>query len=187
MTEAEQKQMFDDMANNPLEWSAAANDNLVAADVIDAAMAAATSRAAQGMAAATEPVMRLSWKSRMLRAYAVECLLKAIFVKNGNKLGDGGMIIRNAFPTNHDLVEMWTVAGLTPLPAKDERRHLLEKLAQISTSLGRYPIAMRWNKPKPDLVKNSLMDWTTSEDQKLAALLKDLKSQLPPLPPSLGY
>jgi hypothetical protein len=172
MTEEELKKHYDETANDPIAWLDAANENLIAADVIDEAMAAAQKR--QGP---IEHAMRLTWKSRMLRAYAVECLLKAIYVKNGNKLGDGGELDKGAFPTNHNLVSMWRrvcLPSLTP-----ERQSLLMKLSHISTSLGRYPIAMRYDKPKPDVANNSQMAWTTSEDQALATIMAELKTYLP--------
>lgn len=167
MTQDEMKRKYDAMANDYIQWIEAANDNLIAADAISEAIIAAMKHSGN------QPAMRLHWKILMFRAYAIECLLKAVYLKNGNRLASGGSFIHTALPKGHNLVAMWKLVSLPPLTK--EWRGLLEKLTQISTSLGRYHIGLAWNKPKPNLAKNSIMDWTTGEDQVLESIIRELK------------
>ena len=165
------KKIYDDTANDPMAWLLTADNNLIAADTLENAKQAALKAPRQ-----SEPIMRTAWVSVMLRAFAVECLLKGIHVTGGGALSQSGKI--SGFPGKHDLVAMWKYVKLPALTPDQER--VLTKLTDVSTSLGRYPVAMTWERNNPipgGLVRQT---WNTGEDQTLAALVHDLKSRLAP-------
>jgi hypothetical protein len=177
-----QKKIYDDTVNDPMAWLLTADNNLIAADKIDDAKEAALKAPR-----AIEHIMRTTWVSLMLRAFAIECLLKAIHVKAGNALGTGGKMT-SGFPGKHDLVAMWEALNLPPLtPA---RRSVLTKLTAISTSIGRFPVAINSTRDNPSPGTLVRMQWHTGESQVVAELVNDLKSRLPasiqpyPTPPN---
>src|SRR5438046_513865 len=98
LTETEQRQIFDSNANDPMQWLATADNNLIAADHLDAARAVPVT-------APISHIARTGTVSLMLRAFAIECLIKGIYVKTGGRLAAGGSLAPG-FPQQHRLVEM---------------------------------------------------------------------------------
>jgi hypothetical protein len=73
----------------------------------------------------------------MLFAYAVECALKAKWLRIGQKLIQGGRYARIPNCGHHDLVELASAVGFV-LSAKE--RNVLSRLSQFALFAGRYPI-----------------------------------------------
>ena len=105
----------------------------------------------------------------MLRGFAVECLLKGLWVKRGNRIVDGGEYVGIPGTNQHDLIGLAQAVGQ---PLTTEQAHVLKMLTVYLTRVGRYPIprrasqlnAMRWRAPD---------DTTTLE-----RLVADLSAQL---------
>lgn len=81
----------------------------------------------------------------MLKGYAVECLLKAVWVKKGNLLAKDGKYIRIKGCGNHDLIQ---IAKVVSLEFEDKQIDILKRLSIYITSAGRYPISVDWNNVK---------------------------------------
>ncbi len=79
----------------------------------------------------------------MLRGFAVECLLKAVFVKRGNRLAVSGVLQRMAGVVSHDLVQPAHKLGLN---FTDPEKDVLKRLSLFMTSIGRYPISANWTR-----------------------------------------
>lgn len=75
----------------------------------------------------------------MLRAMAVECTLKALYLKVRGPLVRDGKYVG---PTKHDLHKLAAEVGFEASP--DEAKLLL-KLSLWLTSHGRYPIGLKWD------------------------------------------
>ena len=78
----------------------------------------------------------------MLRGFAVECLLKALWLKHGNKLAVRGKYVGVKGAADHALLQLADTVGLhLNLRARD----VLKRLSIIMTSAGRYPISRDWS------------------------------------------
>lgn len=87
----------------------------------------------------------------MLRAMAVECLLKALWLKGGGRLAKNGRYRKIPSSRDHDLVSLSnTVLGKLSIEISKEEQDFLERLSRNITA-GRYPIQKNWdlqNEPK---------------------------------------
>lgn len=78
----------------------------------------------------------------MLKGFAVECLLKALWLKHGNKLAIGGKYVGVKGAADHDLLQL---ADTVELHLNRKARDVLKRLSIIMTSGGRYPIPRDWS------------------------------------------
>ncbi len=77
----------------------------------------------------------------MLQGFAVECLLKALWVKQGHRLAERGRFVGvSGVKDQHDLLQLAKVVGLT---IDVEQKGLLERLSVFTKTVGRYPIPTR--------------------------------------------
>ena len=81
----------------------------------------------------------------MLKGFAVECLLKALWVKKGNTLARAGKFLKIPGVGNHRLVQLANKVGLN---IREKHTSLLRRLEIYVTSIGRYPIAENWETTK---------------------------------------
>lgn len=81
----------------------------------------------------------------MLRGFGIECLLKSLWVKAGNKIVDHGRYRGVPDAKNHDLVQLASVVGIR---LNSDQKDVLDRLTFIMTSNGRYPISRHWAKQK---------------------------------------
>jgi hypothetical protein len=78
----------------------------------------------------------------MLTGFAVECMLKALWVKRGNKLAVRGKYVGVKGAAGHALLQLADTVGLCLDP---RARDVLKRLSIIMTSAGRYPIPRDWS------------------------------------------
>lgn len=74
----------------------------------------------------------------MLIGYAIECALKGLWVKKGNKIVQNGKYIRVPGTRDHDLVQLSRQVGFSPSKLEAD---VLERISKFVTFAGRYPIA----------------------------------------------
>ena len=74
----------------------------------------------------------------MLLGYAIECGLKALWVRKGNKLVRDGRYQGVTGANDHDLPQLAQAVGFVPTTAEAE---VLRRLSQFSRFAGRYPVA----------------------------------------------
>lgn len=77
----------------------------------------------------------------MLRGFAVECILKAVWISQGNQIVEDGKYKGIPGVNQHNLVELSKAIGLA---LSDKVKELLSRLSIYTTSIGRYPIAKSW-------------------------------------------
>jgi len=102
----------------------------------------------------------------MLLGYSIECALKALWIKNGNKLIRDGKYRGVVGAKDHNLFQLAQAAGF---PATDRENDVLRRLSKFSQFAGRYPVGKAPNDMKPEeLTKTdvgffSKMDFRTAE------------------------
>ena len=112
---------------------------------------------------------------KMLRAMALECYLKALWVKSGGTLATDGKYITIPGTSNHDLLTLIdSLSDKVDLAISIEDLHLLKRLS-LSISGGRYPIQRTWKSGKMQKLPNGgegpLSCWTFPADEDLFASL----------------
>jgi hypothetical protein len=130
-----------DWAGNSVDtWTGSADSLLAAASVLRRAREAVNVEAVDvgdpiPDDALTHPV------EIMLRGFAVECLLKALWVSRGNHLAQSGILQKISGVGSHNLVQLAHKLGLD---CTDAEKDLLKRLAVFMTGIGRYPISAHW-------------------------------------------
>ena len=141
MPEAEQIMHFDKTGNTSAAW-------VLAADQVQAA-----ARILKGHRDQFDPTSlkvganipdegKILFPELMLSGFAVECLLKALWLKNGNALAKNGKYLKVKGAANHNLLQLADAVGFH-LDAN--ARDVLKRLSIIMTSGGRYPIPIDWS------------------------------------------
>ena len=82
----------------------------------------------------------------MLLGFAIECLLKAIYIKGGNTLVKQGSYAHIPRANDHDLIQLADAAGVC---LTTREKLVLGKLTPFIKFAGRYPIATKANEMKP--------------------------------------
>ena len=162
---------FDYMANSPHFWKQKALDLLMASRILR--QAEESSEMEIDGKKVKMPFLRSFWTKLMIRAFALECLIKALWLKNGNTLyrdekyvGIGGMRC-------HDLSKMFETVGII---LSDEKRNLLDRLSAVSVAHGRYPFPSKKNLfDKFNRGKNGefRVEWSSPPDDSLFAEIQE--------------
>jgi hypothetical protein len=155
-------QAFDARGNAPGPWWWFGKNLLVAADVLQ------QHRLHSDQFLNAEPSARgtsiaVFGPMLMLRACAIECLLKAMYLDRGNTLAKGGRFQKPP-ARDHDLVALARLAGLPP---STELVALLAKLQTYITA-GRYPIATTAERTYPDDASGDA--WSDADEGEFARL-----------------
>ena len=160
--------------NTPETWRSCADDLLAAAAVLLDHREAA----ARGSAPAAD-----TWRTHpselMLRGMAIECLLKALWVKRGHKLVEDGKYTSVPGAGAHDLVQL---AGVLQLTMSDLEKDLLRRLSHFIEYGGRYPVPKNAEKLRlttsPGGGRAAATTWATPSDQLLFGALVNRLEQL---------
>lgn len=147
--------------NSPDTWRLCAGDLLAAAAVLRAHRVSTDS----GSSGSTD-AWRLHPAELMLAGMAIECLLKALWVKQGHELAKDGEYVRVSGAGAHDLVQLADVLQLT---LTDLERDVLRRLSHFIEYSGRYPVPKNALKllltRSPRGGRSSSTTWTTPGDQ----------------------
>lgn len=133
---------FDTIANFPGSWASSADDLLLAADVLE------------GCTGDIFDVKRehpsdikyigIPKIQAMLRAMAIECLLKALLLKFGDKLANNGRY-QSPLKKEHQLHKLAEIISKKGLITFTNRELLLLEQASYWITSGRYPIQIKFN------------------------------------------
>jgi hypothetical protein len=94
-----------------------------------------------------EVVMPLTLCVRaMLLGYAIECALKGLWVKKGNKVVENGKYVGVGKGKDHDLVQLSRAVGFSPTMTETDVLHRLSKFLRFA---GRYPVAKKPDEMQP--------------------------------------
>ena len=95
------------------------------------------------------------WTELMLTAFGIECLIKAIWLRQGHPLAQNGKYVPMPNEEPHNLVKLCHAARI----ALDSREtDALERISYIARSIGRYPIAKKAGQIEVGLSWNSVDD-----------------------------
>jgi hypothetical protein len=83
----------------------------------------------------------------MLLGYALECTFKALWLRNGNSLVQGGKYVGLPGTQDHNLVQLAKASGFV---ATANELNVLQRLSKFARFAGRYPVAKTTAEMKPD-------------------------------------
>jgi hypothetical protein len=101
----------------------------------------------------------------MLLGYAVECGLKALWLRKGNKLIRDSRYKGVTGAKDHDLVQLAQAAGFIPTTTETI---VLRRLSKFSRFAGRYPVARTMDEMKPDELTQADAGFFSKKDFRLA-------------------
>ena len=113
------------------------------------------------------PEMLTVWTEVMLAGFAVECLIKAVWLKTGNELvrdGEHKGILRNE---RHQLVPLCDRIGI---PLSSTERRSAHGLSRIILGVGRYPI--------PRKPSEAAISWGNKDNSVVSTFVERLKLML---------
>jgi len=122
--------------------------------------------------------LELSGPALMLRAMAVECLLKALALDNGSLLARDGQYQKLPRVREHDLLRL---ARAVRIDLSHAEEGLLRLLSRHITA-GRYPIQRRWTEAyrrTPRGVLHLDHELTPAQDEVCEALVKRITNKTP--------
>ena len=115
------------------------------------------------------------WMEIMLVAFGIECLIKAIWIKQGNQLARDGRYIPIVKNERHQLVKLCGAVGISLDPREV---NALKQMSEIAGSIGRYPIGRRASQTAPRSVS-----WSSKDDGIIENFVLKLESDhFQPLP-----
>lgn len=141
------RQSFPEVANNPSVWEIKASELLTASRVLKEARQRAFEQVYErgedgSIRRISDNVPEEYWvgfSRLMLLGFAVECLMKALYLHKGNALFDE---CGDHLPRHHKLDNVANELGLANLFSKSQKA-VLRRLGQYIESLGRYPVPKR--------------------------------------------
>lgn len=155
--------------NSPDAWRSSAGDLLASATVLRERRGAVE----PDSSSATD-TWRLHPVELMLRGMAIECLLKALWVKGGNKLVKDGKYIGVHGAGDHRLVQL---AGVLRLRLSNLEKDLFVRLQDFIEYGGRYPVPKDADTLRmirdPRGGKGAATSWHTPSDQDLYDAIVD--------------
>lgn len=158
------KKQFEWAGNSYDAWRAVA-DNLLFASVVLAEKIESPPPENNDGPARLSTHARLFNIDLMLRAMALECLLKAVWVKQGNQIVKHGKFSKVVGAGGHDLAGLARAVGM---PAEKADIDILSRLTHFIEYAGRYPIPKRSETLRliasPRGGRSSATGWTTPED-----------------------
>lgn len=172
------REMYEKVGNDYLLWEDKADDLIAAAKVI-------TEQRKKGLAYIEKPDIkklsqeeeefieqssRLRLPELMLRGYAIECLLKSLWIKAGNSIVVEGKNKGVSGAGEHNLIQL---AQEVDIPLDEKYKDMLKRLQNCTTFAGRYPIPKSWK-----TVRNELgIGWSSPTDyntyNNLVKIIKD--------------
>ena len=179
LPEKRQIENFDNVANSLIAWQLSADSLLVSAKLLKGNRDNFDPDALN----IGDPVPdegKVLFPEIMLMGYAFECLLKALWLKNGNKIAENGAYKSVKGIAAHDLPELAKAAGLN-LSSKE--RDILRRVFYFMRSAGRYPTPMKWEQNKIQKLfgggKGLPVYWTApSDDDELKNIFERSQCQL---------
>jgi hypothetical protein len=107
------------------------------------------------------------WVEPMLTSFGIECLVKALWVKQGHEIARHGKYIPIIKREGHHLVPLCKAVGI---PIDSREKDALQRISVIARSIGRYPIPLRSSEPYGD--------WSSEDDHVIENFVSRLKTQL---------
>jgi hypothetical protein len=171
-TKAAHRLNYDTAANDPLAWAIVADNLVLAARLLEPHFR---------LDFTEEDVDRYITGARiqgpilMLRGCGLECLLKALYVAKGNKLGRDGRYVSPG-GKDHDLVNLAEKAAFSMTPSEAALVGYLDDYITI----GRYPVAKRAPEAYPMLAdgRRRNVQWSEHDEAGYEPLRKRLREEV---------
>lgn len=147
MSDQWQIENYDKLGNMPEAWEMSADSLLAAEGSLRKARIVYYTTTMQRIKVGQEipPEGKIHNVEIMLKGFAVECLLKALWVKKGNALARDGKLLKIPGVGDHKLIQL---AKKLELQIDEKQTSLLRRLEIYVTSLGRYPTGVNWETTK---------------------------------------
>ena len=107
------------------------------------------------------------WIEPMLASFGIECLVKALWVRQGHEIVRDGKYVPIIKKEGHRLVPLCEAVGI---PLDGRERDTLQRISAIARCIGRYPIPLRSSEPYGD--------WSSEDDRVIENFVLRLKRQL---------
>jgi hypothetical protein len=101
----------------------------------------------------------------MLLGFALECCLKALWVRKGNKIVRNGRYKGVTGAKDHNLVQLAAAAGFIPTTAETD---VLRRLSKFVRFAGRYPVAKTTDEMRPDELTQADVGFFSKREFRLA-------------------
>ena len=140
---------FEQSGRNPLPWQYSAKDLLEAANAVKSRVY----NSGDGM------MHSLAAVQAMLLGFAIECLLKGMWIKKHQPwidenrqhgLTKNGKFVGIPGAGDHDLKQL---ADAVQVTVSNEETDVLQRLSAFIMYAGRYPVSMRWQQMRPTKTK----------------------------------
>lgn len=181
MNTQDDKDAFDETANNKETWRMRAEDLHTSAALLRGKFVELSDNfdPEKNLLGSLEALKYAGsiYVSAMLQGFAIEVYLKAYYLHTGNKLSeDGEYGIDELKNDNHKL---HLIADAVSYQITPEERDVLERLSLFVSSYGRYPITKKWGQSPFKKNANGIEHRTswTNEDHAIAeAMIEKLKN-----------
>ena len=177
------KENYDFIGNDHKMWRASADSLIVSGYILHEyhLNGLENDKSPTGKAMPTPNFMKVLCTSKMMYGFGIECLIKAVYTKEGNKITNIGkgtykpMIKKNG----HDLNKLSDEINFT---RNDKEINLLARLTKIMISIGRYPIGTHYSVTDPGEKQNrhkNSIHWAEPEDNKtLSDIIEKLNKRI---------
>ncbi len=167
---------FTQIGNNPANWAASASSLFGASMILSQERQKETERVL-GSSTPVQTVslaMRTDGVERLLTAFALEALLKAVWLSKGNTLINQGRY--TGLPCEKKKKPQWhnlpAICDDAEMVLKGSERHILTRLSDVARYQGRYPIARGWEQMDPVFYWSE--DWDVTVGKLVTRLWRSL-------------
>jgi hypothetical protein len=153
------------IGNDPVNWEITARALLAASETIEDERERVKSTLPDGP---MPDITITNWVNIMLTALGIECLVKTIWILQGNQLARDGKYVgmtKNEGP--HELVKLCNIAGI---PFNERETDALQRMSDIGKSIGRYPIGKA--------ADTKVRYWSLTDDDIIEDFVAKLKAQI---------
>lgn len=160
---------FDQRGNSFKNWIITARELLASAIVLRREREKVEEPKVAGVSKAPMECLTF-WVELMLCAFAIECLLKALWLKKGNQIAKDGVYCKILTKENHDLVALCQKVAF-PINSVEEK--ILTKLSELGRATGRYPISRNFTQ-----MHDGTEQWSSVEDKIIEAFILRLEHEI---------
>ena len=160
------QEIYDVIGNSPQSWLNTARNLIDSAQILDEYFRAGLSKKITD-----ERSFRVRPSSKMLYGFGIECLLKGVWVNEGNEITKRGIgKYKQLEKDKHDLNE---ISNTVCFDRNADEWDLLKRLTIIMRSIGRYPIAKNY------LEYSGKIEWVGPKDyETLNTILQKLITRI---------
>lgn len=142
LTEKEQIDDFDKTANNSNAWFTKTRSLHLAAKKLFEIYKNTVSNLQKETSGIAPISINFIDQVLLLEGFAIECLLKGLYVADGNKISKNGELKKITSKKHHDLIEL---CNINNVDLDDREKSIIETLSLMVISYGRYPTPIKYS------------------------------------------